>query len=152
MTMTLADLFGERIAQSLRESGGFKPCATYYSALDELLYLERDCAYRAEPMPGSNMELLLAPDTDDVVGVKIPCFSRLVPPHILQAFSLDIKWMVVRVNDNGTVRMLADRLTERWADRKIAGFISTHKGYYEKFPYATPEERVALITQWRILE
>jgi hypothetical protein len=152
MTMTLADLFGERDAQLLMEAGEFEPCASYYPAMDMLLYLERDCAYRATPMPGSNVELLLAPDTDDVVGVKIPCLSRLVPSHILQAFLLDIKWMVVRVNDNGVVRMLTDGLTERWADRKIASFTSPHKGWYEKLSYTTPVERVALIKARGILE
>ena len=83
MVPTLTEVLGKEAAQRLAAGGAFKPCATYYPAMDMLLYLERDCPYRAVPVAGSNVELLLAPDTSDAVGVKIPLFSRVVSSNIL---------------------------------------------------------------------
>jgi hypothetical protein len=68
--------------------GEFKPCATYYPAMDMLLYLEEDCSYTSVWIKGSNIELLLHNyDKMRIVGVKICQFSQVAPPEVISAYN-----------------------------------------------------------------
>ena len=58
----------------------FKPCCFVIEALDLLIYLHKDCSYRSHWVKGTNMDLLLDSYTDEVVGVQIWGYSRLLLP------------------------------------------------------------------------
>ena|ERR1700733_7161578 len=67
----------------------YKPCASYYPAMDMLLYLERDVSYTSQWVPGSNIELLYENHDDGMfklVGVKINQFSMMVPKAVIDAY------------------------------------------------------------------
>lgn len=69
--------------------GEFKPCATYYPAMDFLLYLEKDTSYTSQYIPGTNIELLWDNHPDyngKLVGVKINAFSHVVSPEIIASY------------------------------------------------------------------
>ena len=149
--MSLTDLLGEKAVENMAKYGGsFVPSMRYYPAMDELIYLWQDCAYRASNVGDGFIELLLAPNSDDVVGVKIPCASKIVDSHILEALKKDLRYMVVRVNDNGTVHLIADDLPEGLAKCAVEKH-SGHKGHCEMYPYSSEEERLELIKMHQVL-
>lgn len=74
--------------------GEFKPCASYYPAMDMLLYLEHDCSYTSQWIPGSNIELLYENHGEDqfkLVGVKISQFSLVAPKAVIEAYRSEDK-------------------------------------------------------------
>src|SRR5947207_2789396 len=52
------------------DSGPFKPAAKYYRAMDHLLYLQEDCAYRADRVD-EWLTLLWHPHHWELVGIKL---------------------------------------------------------------------------------
>src|ERR1700749_3569864 len=63
----------------------FRPCATYFRAMDHLIYLGEDVSYRAKHID-SSLDVLLHPQEDRVIGVKVSGFAAIVerePPYIL---------------------------------------------------------------------
>ncbi|HEY4501762.1 MAG TPA: hypothetical protein VJJ20_01695 [Candidatus Paceibacterota bacterium] len=73
---SILNLFGPN-AVELPE---FKPCCLAIEALDLLIYLHKDCSYRSRQVKGTNMDLLLDPYSDEVVGMQIWGYSRLLLP------------------------------------------------------------------------
>ena len=66
----------------------FKPCTLYIKGLDWFFYLEKDCSYLEQHIPGSNIALLFdAHGPEQLVGVRIEQFSSLVPPVVIEALT-----------------------------------------------------------------
>jgi len=55
---------------------GFTPVARYYSGMDFVLYLNKDCSYRADRVD-EFLTLLWHPTEDNLVGVKLKGFRCL---------------------------------------------------------------------------
>lgn len=58
-------------AWGILELGEFKPGLFYYPAIDWLLYLSEDCAYRAGTLVPGVVDILWHPHEDRIVGLKI---------------------------------------------------------------------------------
>ncbi len=54
----------------------FEPCAKYFEAMDTLIYLEEDVAYRADRVDPF-LTLLWHPDKNEAIGVKLKGFRYL---------------------------------------------------------------------------
>ena len=68
--MTLADLL-ECWGLTPGDLGQFKPGAFYYPAMDWLIYLAEDVAYRSDSLVQGVVEVLWHPHEDRIVGMKI---------------------------------------------------------------------------------
>ena len=68
--------------ESLAPSGwtpareGFQPIAAYFSAMDFVLYLREDCAFREDRIDAT-LTILLHPQEDRAVGVRLKGFRAL---------------------------------------------------------------------------
>lgn len=74
ITGRLGDFLPPDLIAQMR--GDFKACARYYAPMDHILYLELDCAYRADRVD-QFLTILWHPDCDRAVGVKLKGFRFL---------------------------------------------------------------------------
>lgn len=67
---TLKDLV-EGWGYSLKDLGEFRPGAFYVEAMDWLMYLSEDVAYRADPLIIGVVDILWHPYEDRIIGFKV---------------------------------------------------------------------------------
>jgi hypothetical protein len=79
----------------------FQQVAHYFAHLDCLIYLRRDCAYRALRL-AEYVTILLDPQTDEAVGVKIKGTR-----HVTERFLAIMRAGNARVDDGEAINMIA---------------------------------------------
>jgi hypothetical protein len=62
--------------QRTQKPGGFEPFARYHEEMDFLVYVNKDCSYRAKRVD-KYLTVLLDPYKDELVGIKLKGFKFL---------------------------------------------------------------------------
>lgn len=70
------DTFLERLVENAGQQGAFKPVARYFPEMDFLMFLTKDCSYRAKRVDAF-LTVLYDPYEDKLVGVKLKGFKYL---------------------------------------------------------------------------
>lgn len=76
MTLTLTEVT-KLVREALGGADGFKPNVMHHQVDDTLMYLEKDCSFYTEQIPGTNISLLRNLHGDEIVGVQIAGWSHL---------------------------------------------------------------------------
>lgn len=70
------DTFIDRLVENAGQQGAFKPVARYFPEMDFLIYLKKDCSYRAKRVDAF-LTVLYDPYEEKLVGVKLKGFKFL---------------------------------------------------------------------------
>ena len=112
----------------------FQQVVWFDEKMDHLIYLDRDCNYRADRVD-EFLTVLYAPSSDNLVGVKLKgiraMYENLFEAHsrpddnFVDFVDLIAGVMIWRIAHDGDIALMADDRRQEWRDKyKIArGFV-----------------------------